>query len=57
MLTEQEVIAAQLYSRGDSSQIIALAIVLARRLDINPVSLIKETNNVLAAVREVRVGR
>lgn len=55
MLSPQEVIAAQTYARGDSSQIVALAIVLARRLKINVVSLIYEANEVLPAVRRERV--
>lgn len=56
-LTAQEKAHAKMYSLGDSSQVVALAIVLARRLNISSYFLIKDLNETLAAVREVRTGR
>ena len=54
MLDREEQLAARDYSRGDSSQIVALAIVLARRLGWSIKGLIAEVNEVLPEVRAER---
>lgn len=43
-----------MYSRGDSSQIAALTIVVARFLRVSPRTVIEQVNAVLPAVREQR---